>query len=115
MLEVTPAHVEAMYECLRAFEPWKSLKLPPADEVAFHVRNRRDVFGEWVNNGGEHEILISSLLIGSFQRLAQVVGHEMLHLAQREMGTENSSQHNKDWQRLARIACRKMVWDERAF
>lgn len=110
MLDVRPEHVEAVYECLRAFEPWRSLHLPEAEEIEFHVRNRYDIFGEYKHNGTCHEVKISCANIGSFARLVETVGHEMLHLA---LGGGNV--HGEDFRRLARLACRKMVWDERAF
>jgi hypothetical protein len=117
MLDVTPERVAAVYDCLRTFEPWCSLGLPPAEEIEIHVRSRRDCYGEYQFTGKTHphKILVSSRLIGSFVSLADTVGHEMLHLAQELHGTSNSAQHNEEFRRLARIACRKMIWDERAF
>ena len=115
MLDVTPDKAAAVYDCLRHFEPWRSLDLPPAEEVEFHVRSRRDCYAEYTHTGKTHVILVSQLLIGSMETLVSVVGHEMLHVAQEQHGTSNSAQHNAEFRRLARIACRKMVWDERAF
>ena len=114
-LTITPSHVEAVYECLRAFEPWRGLKLPEAEEIEFHVRNRRDIYAEYRHNGTAHQIKLSTALIGTFQTLAETVGHEMLHLAQAEKGTATASEHNAEWRALARKACRVMGWDERAF
>lgn len=117
MLHVTPEQVAAVYDCLLNFDPWRTLGLPPAEEVEIHVRSRRDCYGEYQYTGKAipHRLLISCHLVGSFDRLADTVGHEMLHLAQELNGTSNSSQHNAEFRRLARIACRRMVWDERAF
>lgn len=115
MLHIKPQHVEAVYECLRNFEPWRSLGLPHAEEVEIHVKARRDCYAEYIKLDGVHKVMVSSILIGGFETLASVVGHEMLHLAQEIHGTSNSAQHNAEFRRLARIACRDMIWDERAF
>jgi len=114
-MKVTPTQCAAVYDCLRAFEPFRALRLPESDEVEFHVRPRRDAFGEYVQNDVAHSITISSRLIGSFEALAQVVAHEMLHLAQAEKGTHSRAEHNAEFIRLAKVVCRQMLWDEPAF
>ena len=114
-LQVTPEICAAVYDCLRAFEPFRNLRLPDSEAVEFHVKQRRDAYGEYVHTGVAHSLTISASLIGSFDSLAQVVAHEMLHLAQAEHSTQTSSQHNAAFRRLARSVCQKMVWDERAF
>lgn len=115
MLRITPHHVEAVYECLRAFEPFTSLPLPAAEAVEFVVQQRSDIYAQYAHTGRDHQIKVSSALIGSFETLVQTVAHEMLHLAQVEEGTDSRSQHNERWRTLARKVCRSMVWDERAF
>lgn len=115
MLDVTPDRAAAVYDMLRHFEPWHSLALPPAEEVEFHVRARRDCYAEYQHTGTTHAILISAALIGGMDTLVSVMGHEMLHVAQHINGTSNEAQHNREFRRLARIACHKCVWDERAF
>jgi len=114
-LEVTPDHAAAVYDCLRAFEPFRSMRLPEADDVEFHIRHRRDIHAEYCYAGDKHSITVSSVLVGSFDELAKVVAHEMLHLGQAEAGTYTRTEHNPEFLRLARRICAQMVWDLRAF
>lgn len=114
-LAVTPEHVAAVYDCLRAFEPFRSMRLPAADEVEFHVRQRRDIHAEYVFVGDAHSITVSSKLIGSFDELCKVVAHEMIHLAQFETGCYTRAEHNSAFVQAARRVCSKMVWDTNAF
>ena len=114
-VNVTPECCAAMYDCLRMFNPFTAMNLPDSDEVEFHVKHRHDCYAEHIHTGTAHSITVSDALIGSFDGLAQVMAHEMLHAAQLIKGTATQSQHNAEYRRLARTVCKEMCWDIKAF
>jgi hypothetical protein len=103
VLSITPAHVEAVYECLRTFEPWRSLSLPEADALEIHINRRRDAFGHVDHDGVSHRIHVSQAMCKDFDSLVQTVGHEMLHLV--------DWSHGRRFRSLAKRACSRMGWD----
>lgn len=117
MISLKAEHVYRVYECLRAFSPWAGLRLPKADEVEFWVSGRRDIDGEysrWLDTGTPI-IVISEKRVGHFDTLAMTVGHEMIHLYQDRAKTDTRAQHNAEFNRIARRACRAMGWDYKQF
>lgn len=112
-LALTPAHVEAAYECLRAFEPFDRLELPEAESVEFVVSRHRDRAGDHRHTGVDHRITVSSYWIGSIDQLMQTVAHEMIHLVQHERKQRRT--HGAEFKRLAEMICDTCGWDRKAF
>ena len=116
-----PSQLAAMYDCLREFPPFKKWKLPPGDEVEFHVLRTRAYYGDhsrWDHGAkaGTHVIRVSRARVGHFNTLAQVVAHEMVHMRQRQNRTETpNTQHNAEFWGIANNICAIHGWDERVF
>lgn len=117
-MHITPEQCAAVYDCLRAFVPFKAMRLPPADEVIFKVTNDRTKQGYCtilVDRSGGHEIGISNWWIGEFQSLVPIVAHEMIHMHQWIQRTDTPSMHNAEFRRIARRVCKLFQWDYRQF
>ncbi len=93
------------------------MRLPAADEVEFHVRQRRDIHAEYVFVGDAHSITVSSKLIGSFDELCKVVAHEMIHLKQlQDQGyRKRRPTHGPSFKTLAKQVCRYHGFDPKLF
>lgn len=116
-LQITPEILAGAYEFLRTCEPFKGWRLPESDDVEFHVSRHRDRRGHWcIGESGAHRIAVSSLNVGYTETLIRTVAHEMIHLHQRDNMTETAgADHNAEFHRLARVACRAHGWDPRSF
>lgn len=111
-----PQHLEAIYECLRALPPFSRWRLPPGHDVVFRTAERRDARGEYKRHAnGDHEIMISTACCGHFNTIAMTVAHEMIHLAQAIQGTENTANHNIEFDATARRVASMYGWDPKAF
>lgn len=112
-LHILPSHVEAVYDCLRAFDPFSSYDLPEGGEVEFVVSQHRDRAGDHRHTGVDHRITVSQYWIGSMDQLMQTVAHEMIHLIQHERKQRRT--HGAEFRRLAKAICETCGWDEKAF
>jgi hypothetical protein len=101
MIALHPDHLEAIYDCLRAFPPFKRWRLPPGEEVHFAVTRAKDHVGSYCAGADGHVITASSEKVGHTDTLMRLVAHEMIHLYQEISGSANSAQHNAEFQRLA--------------
>lgn len=115
MLHLYPSELEAVYECIRSFRPFKSWRLPHADEVIFKIADRTDCEGEMVPEVGAPRILISSLHVGHYDTLHRVMAHEMVHLAQLLSKEPDWHTHGAGFQRRAKVVCRYLGWDPKEF
>jgi SprT-like family protein len=111
MIPLHPKHLEALYDCLREFPPFKRWKLPPAEEVHFSVTRAKDRFGSYCKKENGHHITASSESVGHFYTLSRLVAHEMIHLAQEVAGVSSSSQHNADFKRRAALVAKVHGFD----
>lgn len=117
-LVLTPAILEAAYEFLRVCPPFKAWRLPPADDVEFHVIARPDREGEYTRYCGtdDHIIGISGKRIGHTSSLIIAMAHEMIHLKQARAKTETKgAEHNAEFGVLSKRVCRIHGWDEKVF
>jgi hypothetical protein len=105
----------AAYECLKHLPPFNRWRLPPSEEIRFRVTNSAREYGSYDSPGGKHSISISRRLVTTGQGLLCVMAHETLHLHQRIARTENCSQHNKHFRRLALTVCKQMGYETRGF
>lgn len=118
-MDVRLEHIEAAYTFLQTlYRPFQ--KLPPAEEVEFHVIENPKLYGDysqWIEcRDNAHIIRISTKRHAHLATLLQTVAHEMLHALQNVENTYTPQQeHNADfYARGARIA-RRFGWDEKAF
>ena len=115
-LALSPAILEAAYDFLRTTPPFKSWKLPPAEEIRFRVMSAKDCRGWHTFNNGEHDIAISRSVIGRTSALMETLAHEMIHVYQinKKSWTKNT-EHNAEFWRLAKIICKHHGFDPKLF
>lgn len=111
-MHLTPARLAAVYDCLRAFPPFESWRLPESDEVEFSVGVRVEEFGWYAMRNGQHTIEVSGVLVNDWQTLVETVAHEMVHLHQARSGPVD---HDCEWRRLAGRVCRTFGWKLEGF
>jgi ribosomal protein S16 len=111
MFELTPHHVEAVYDCLRQFPPFKRWKLPAAEEVHFSVTRAKDRVGSYCPLGEGHHITASSEKIGHYDTLARLVAHEMVHMKLQIDGFPNWNLHGAAFTRYAASVARYHGFD----
>jgi len=114
-LDITPAQVAAVYDCLREFPPFSKWRLPPSDEIEMHIGVQQDAYAHYHRQGSQHGIEVSMLLVTDWDTLVETVAHEMVHLHQARAGTETRAEHNREWHRLAAIVCRRFGWAKDQF
>lgn len=118
-LSLNPDMLAAAYEFLRASPPFRGWRpaLPDAETVEFHITRSQALRGRWcVADSGAHRIEISCSTVGHSETLIRTVAHEMIHLYQREAGTETpNAMHNAEFHRLKRLVCLGHGWDPRSF
>lgn len=112
---LTPTRLAAVYECLREFPPFDGWNLPSSLDVQFNVVKDKTLFGFYRRAGGQHEISISKACVGTYEVLARIMAHEMIHLAQNVAKTSTSAAHNNDYHRRARLVCDQFLFDLKAF
>jgi hypothetical protein len=111
MIPLHPSHLEAVYDCLRRFPPFRRWKLPPAEEVHFAVTRAKDTMGSYRLRRNGHHITASSSKVGHFDTLVRLVAHEMIHLAQEVAGVSSPYQHNSDFKRRAALVAKYHGFD----
>ena len=116
-LPLTPHVLAAAYEYLRATTPFKSWKLPPADEVEFGVTQHRDRDGDHSSyqRTNEHIIRASTYWVKTTDALMQVMAHEMIHVRQQITKSARHGGHNMEFQRLAKRVCKVHGWHPHLF
>jgi hypothetical protein len=112
-MQLTPSKLAAVYDCLRAFPPFRGWKLPESDEVAFGISLSPDTYGTYDLCRGQPRIEISVLMVSDFQSLVETMAHEMIHLHQCRAG--RAVDHDAEWQRLATRVCREFGWKREGF
>lgn len=117
---LTPEMAEANYEYLRTSRPFRRMKLPDPDDLAFIITPHVDRYGHFkAKEPGKrrfHEIAISDQEVTSSALLTEVMAHEMIHLFQEINGTDSRRvQHNAEFRRIARTVCRIHAFDPTTF
>ena len=114
-LHLTPEMLEAAYELLRTTPPFKRWRLPPAEEVEFHVTKHLDLRGDCVDAGHAHVIRISGNCHGSLQKLLETMAHEMCHVRQAINDPDDRAHHGSVFKKYAAQVCRVHGFDPKAF
>lgn len=117
-LPLTPDSLAAAYEYLRTTPPFRRWKLPPADEVEFHVTRHRvhygdhDLIGRGQNRRHCIRASTSEGMATTTNRLLMTIAHEMIHAYQDGVTRTGSwkTTHNREFHRLAARVCKIHGW-----
>jgi hypothetical protein len=114
-LHLTPEILRAAYDYLRATPPFNRWKLPPADEVEFHVTRHKDRTGDCETGpaGQEPIIRISATLVGWTSSLMATMAHELIHVYLDRKGVR--AHHGAAFRRCAAQVCRRHGFDPKLF
>lgn len=116
-LPLTPELLAAGYDFLREAKPFKGWKLPPAEEIGFHVIGAKDYHGvtcyDTLDPAGTFIIKVSAAKNGHIATVLATLSHEMIHCRQVLVG--DSGNHNAMFDRLAKQVCRLHGFDLKTF
>lgn len=112
-MHLTPDILEAAYDYMRATPPFRRWKLPPGDEVEFHVTRRREHRGDCQSAHNHHIIRISAFNIGHTDSLMRVMAHEMVHIYCDRKKVR--SHHGREFLRAAARVCQLHGFDLKLF
>lgn len=106
--------LEGAYNYLRATPPFNKWKLPESDVIAFHISAGK-IMGYYTRDN-VHHIALSAKRVGHTNTVMHIMAHEMIHLHQAVVKTETpNTEHNAEFDRLARKVCRLHGWDWKEF
>ena len=112
-LRLTPDILAAGYEFLRETKPFRGWRLPPSDEVAFHVVRDPKIHADFGIEKGEPVIRVSENGAGHTVTLLAALAHEMIHLRQYKMGARDT--HGLTFRKMAHAVCREHGFDAKTF
>lgn len=112
-LRLTPEALAASYDFLLTTQPFNRWKLPPSDEVAFHVIRDPRIFADCVIDGDTPVIRVSERKNGHVHTLFATMSHELVHVRQFILG--DSGNHNALFHRLAKQVCKAHGYDPKSF
>lgn len=112
-LHLTPEVLAAAYDFMISTRPFNRWKLPPSDDVAFHVIRDPRIYADCVIDGDTPVIRVSERKNGHVQTLFATLGHEICHVRQFQMG--DSGNHNALFHRLAKQVCACHGYDPKSF
>lgn len=115
-LHLTPTLLESTYELLRLTLPFSRWKLPPADDVEFHVTRHIDRHGDCTSEKDPNtrkRIRISSRRTYWTNTLIETMAHEMLHLHLN--GQDGRLKHGPQFKRHALRICNYHGFDPKHF
>lgn len=113
-MHLSPAILIAAYEYFRATPPFARWKLPPPEDVQFHVTGHLDRYGDCgPTDDGQHCIRASGKMIDHTITLMGTMAHEMVHLKLEYEG-HRGGDHGREFMRLWRLVCKHHGFDPRA-
>jgi len=113
-LRLTPDILASAYDFLRTTPPFKSWRLPEADDVAFHVVRDPAIYADFgVDDDGGPLIRVSLAKNGHTVTLLQSMAHEMIHLRQFQTGDKET--HGPRFQKVAAKVCAVHGFDHKTF
>jgi len=121
MLPLNKDRLAAMYDFLNECPPFCDWNLPDSDDVIFKVTRDKSTAGyhkRWKQGRKklQHEIGISTYCCGWTNRALWVMGHEMVHMHQEELGMESPhTTHNEAFRLLGLEVCKVHGWDPHEF
>lgn len=114
-MHLTPAILEAQYELLRVCPPFRRWRMPPGDEVEFHVITSSSWAGDYEFRKGVHLIRVNGKWCGTLLNLQRVVAHEMVHLHLQIAFPRDQSHHGARFKAKAALVCKHLCLDPLAF
>lgn len=111
MLPLTPGHLAAVYDMLRAFPPFCRWNLPPAATIKFRVLKTKAFQAQWWIEGDRHHIDVSKAAHVRLETVVATMAHEMIHVRQRMHKTETKAEHNANFHRQAKRVCDLLGFD----
>lgn len=115
-LHLTHAMLAQAYELLRATPPFRGWKLPPAEEVEFHVTASVADHADYCNlQDGRHRIRVSYKRHKTLRSLIETMAHEMIHMRERQLKLRWDVAHGATFQRLADRICALHGFDRGSF
>lgn len=114
MIHLTPELLEQLYETLRITRPFKGWKLPPGDEVSFHVNNSYSPMALYYWDG-KHNIRLSQMRNVTLNAATMALAHEMIHLREKKLNLRQDIGHGKVFRRMAEQVCRHHGFDRGLF
>jgi hypothetical protein len=115
---VTVRTLRAVYDALRAFQPFARWKLPAGSEVRFQTEISDKDDGAYCFDGTRHRIAINPRNHFSLNDIAETMAHEMVHMRQQLTGRlpeVRAEPHNKEFHRLKRLVCRDLGFNGKRF
>ena len=113
-LPLTPEILEAAYDFLRTWPPFRNCGLPPSSEVEFHVTRSTKAYGHYTQRA-DHAIYISTATNGLSDTMLRTMAHEMVHQALRIKGDPKFWQHGAKFKAHSLRVCKCAGWDAKAF
>jgi hypothetical protein len=111
MIYVTPEILAGLYDVLRMTRPFRGWKLPPSDEVGFHVSASDSPQGEYWFEKGQHHLKVSAKKHHTLRSTMETLAHEMIHLHEQQIGVRGDVQHGWQFKRFAASVCRHHNFD----
>ena len=115
-LPLTPEVCAAAYDFLQALPPFKTWKLPSADDIEFRVKEFQDRRGEFtLHKDGHFSIAVNHEWVGFTDKLVRTMAHEMIHVRIDMMEDVDEEDHGPVFMRLAARVCKIHGWDPKGF
>lgn len=103
---VTVEILRATYDLLKTTRPFRTWKLPPAEEIDFRVLKTNTLSGDYVFSQGKHVIRLSRAKHTTLHAVTMTVAHEVCHMVD-----PSRSHHGAVFKRLARLVCKHHGFD----
>ena len=117
-IPLTPEVLYHAYEFLCSTEPYVRWNLPSADDITFiAIASKKKDSGLYIYDREKdtHTIVVNSAHNGHTNSILMTLGHEIIHLHQRESGMFHGAEHNKAFHKLAVEVCKYHGWDPQVF
>lgn len=107
----------AAYDLIRACPPFKSWKLPPGEEVEFHIISSTTHSADYMflKSKNVHRIRINEKWTGTLWKLILNLMHEMCHMKHEVDCPNDQAHHGKRFQKLAQTVCKIHILDIKSF
>lgn len=123
-LNLKPELLESVYELLRTTPPFSRWRLPPGEEVEFHVVDLKPQFHAdyqlvaKASGHHVHRIRVNAYVCRTLLTLVPTIAHEMCHIRQQALignRTEANENHGVVFAKLADQVCRWHGFDRGTF
>jgi hypothetical protein len=115
-MHLTPEMAEASYNLLLTTPPFRGWKLPPSDEVSFHITAHKGQRGDYYQDENRrHVIRISYRCVTQLDTLMRTMAHEMCHIQEARICRRWDVEHSSTFNRLADRVCKIHPFDRGTF